>query len=340
MTCFYYPNLLGPGIFARKMQKYTLTDTGLTVSAFCLGTMYFGTKVDQQQSELLLNTFLDGGGNFIDTANNYAFWQDGGVGDESELALGRWLRSQRRDQIILASKCGARPTAFTGDLSTVKLEGLSASTIIKAVEDSLRRLQTDYLDILYGHIDFQDYPIDERLEAFARLRDSGKIRVVGTSNTWAWRVAESNDRSATKGWPEYRFIQQKWSYFRPKYNADFWVQRLIDDAMLDYVDQHPQITLLAYSTLLSGLYTRSHEVNWPTEYDTHDNHLRMEVLETIAQETTATNNQVVLAWMRQQRVPIIPIISGSKRDQIEESMGAARLRLSAEQMERLQRAGE
>lgn len=193
------------------MELRPLGNSNLKVSPICLGTMYFGTKTDQAQSGRLLDAYLHHGGNFIDTSNNYAFWMEHGVGDESELVLGHLLKQQPRDRIVLATKCGARPKTYAGNLDQIEMEGLRKATIIKAVEDSLRRLSTDYIDLLYGHIDFLEYPVQERLEAFAALKKSGKVRAFGISNTWAWRVEESLQLSRENGLPAYCAVQQKFS---------------------------------------------------------------------------------------------------------------------------------
>ncbi|OEK01344.1 hypothetical protein BFP97_07370 [Roseivirga sp. 4D4] len=322
------------------MKKTTLGNTNLKVSEMCLGTMYFGTKTNQKQSESVIETFLDNGGNFLDSSNNYAFWMEGGIGDESEQTIGNWLQHQQRDKIILATKCGARPKSFDGNLDNISLEGLSHDTIIQAVEGSLKRLKTDYIDLMYGHIDFPEYPIEERLNAFQKLKEQGKIREIGTSNTWSWRIEESNNLSKAQGLPQYCAVQQKFSYLRPKYNADFWVQRIIDEEMIDYVSYRPELTLFAYSTLLSGAYSKDGNIELPQEYDTKDNQLRMSTLEKIAKQLGCSKNQLVLAWIMNQRVKIIPIISGSRPSQIEESTKAAGISLSKEVIEELNKSGD
>ncbi len=322
------------------MKKVEIGRTGIKVSELCLGTMYLGTKLNQSKSEGILDYYVDQGGNFIDTSNNYAFWMNNGVGDESECIIGGWLKRKNRDDIIIATKCGARPTFFDGDLANVQLEGLSQQTIITAVEDSLKRLKTDYIDILYGHVDFIEYPIEERLAAFSRLKKSGKIRAVGTSNTWAWRIEESNRYSRENHLIAYSCVQQKYSYLRPKYSADFWVQKLVNDELIEYCYHHRQVSLLAYSTLLSGLYANSDPIELPEEYNTEDNRYRMEVLGRIAEEIGCTKNQLILAWMMNHKTRIIPIISGSKPNQIQESIGACELYLSKDQLKTLFSAGQ
>ena len=322
------------------MRLVPLGSSGIQVSTICLGTMYLGTKLDQNQSEQILDTYLSSQGNFIDTANNYAFWMPEGTGDESEIVIGKWLKKKTRDKVILATKCGARPTYFDGDLDTMEIEGLSYDTIIKAVEDSLRRLQTDYVDVLYGHVDFMEYPVEERLKAFSLLKEQGKIRSVGTSNTWSWRIEESQNLSRNDNYMAYSCIQQKYSYLRPKYSADFWVQKLIDQQLMDYVNHREDLTLIAYSTLLSGLYSKNGPEDFPQEYQTKDNVKRWEVLVNTAEQLNCTLNQLVLAWMMCQSPRIIPIISGSKSSQIEECLKASEVSLTAEQLEVLNNAGD
>ncbi len=315
-----------------------LGNTSITISPLCLGTMYFGTKTDQIASEKVLDQFLDLGGNFIDTANNYAFWMENGVGDESETVIGKWLaKGDRRNNIVLATKCGGRPQAYTGDLNNMGIEGLGYQTILSAVDQSLQRLQTDYIDLLYAHIDFMEYPIDERLRAFEELHQTGKVRAIGSSNTSAWRLEESLHRCHGHQWMSYSAVQQKYSYLRPRHQADFWVQKSINEEMIQYCGQR-DLTLLAYSTLLSGLYAKD-QVDLPDEYDTKDNALRLNALTQVAQELGASKNQVVLAWMMQHQPAIVPIIAASKPEQIRESMESGDLKLTTEQMETLDSAG-
>lgn len=344
MTLFYYLFDSDRDRFAAKinlrMQQVKLKNTSVLVSEICLGTMYFGTKIGQAKSESILNYYCEAGGNFIDTANNYAFWMDNGIGDESETVIGNWIKkNNNRKEIILATKCGARPTKYDGNLENIKLEGLSYKAIINAVEKSLDRLQTDYIDVLYAHIDFADYPIEERLKAFALLKEQGKVRYTGISNTEAWRIEESQIYSTQNGLPLYSCVQQRFTYLRPKRNADFWVQKLITPGLINYVKQKDNISLLAYSTLLSGAYTKR-ALALPEEYNTTDNRKRLKVAHALATSKNCSLNQLVLAWMMQQEVKIIPLISGSKVAQIQESLGATSIHLSSEEMKQMNLAGE
>jgi aryl-alcohol dehydrogenase-like predicted oxidoreductase len=321
------------------MKKIPLADTGQLVSELCLGTMYFGTGLDQMQSEVLLDQYIESGGNFIDTANNYAFWKEGGTGDESETVIGQWLQRQSRDKLVIATKCGARPTHYQGDLESVRLEGLGYETIMRSVEDSLRRLKTDYIDVLYAHVDFMDSPVEERLIAFTKLKEQGKIRFSGISNVEAWRVQQSQQLSQDHNYLPYSCIQQKYSYLRPKRSTDLWLQRMLNEELLHYSYFNKGTTLLAYSTLLSGLYNKKFQ-QFPRDYRTTDNSLRLALLQSLAEAKGCSLNQLVLAWMMHHQVRIIPIISGSQASQIEENMAATQIVLNEHEMNLLNKAGE
>ena len=321
------------------MKKIILGNTGQLVSELCLGTMYFGTKVAQQTASGILDYYADTGGNFIDTSNNYSFWHEGGTGDESEILIGQWLKSRKRDDLVIATKCGAKPTAYHGDLETIQLDGLSYDNIIRSVEDSLRRMSTDYIDILYAHIDFLEYPVEERLIAFSKLKEQGKIRFTGISNTEAWRVAQSQSVSKSHNYVEYSCIQQRFSYLRPKRAADIWLQKLLTDELINYAHDDKHITLLAYSVLLSGQYSRPDE-QLPEDFRTTDNMLRMALIKSLSEAKNCTLNQLVLAWTMHQKAKIIPIISGSNIAQIEESIAATKVVINQHEINLMNKAGE
>jgi len=317
------------------MKQKTLGNSGIQVSNLCLGTMYFGTKVNQKNSFALLDQFVAAGGNFIDTSNNYAFWMDGASGDESEVVLGAWISSRKnRDKLIISTKVGARPTHVGGGLED--MEGLRYATIMAAVEESLRRLRCDYIDLYYAHVDWYDAPLEERLRAFEELSKTGKIRATGASNLHPWRLERSQRLSSKNDWPTSVAVQQKYSYLRPKANADFWVQKCINPEWIDYATQNPGISLIAYSTLLSGAYSRA---ELPPEYDTQDNQIRLKTITDLAQAKGVTVNQMVLAWMTQGKVPIIPLIAASKTEQLTESLGSNLLTFTEEEIELLDQAG-
>ena len=316
-------------------MKYTeLGGTGMQISAMCLGTMYFGTKNGEGSSFRLLDQFIDAGGNFIDTANCYAFWIEGACGDESEDLLGRWMKDRKnRDRIVLATKVGARPDRAKGPDYPKNKEGLSADAIEGALEDSLRRLGTEYVDLYYVHTQDPATPTEETLQALDGLVKSGKVRHIGVSNHQAWRVERARQISRAHSWVEYCCIQQRHSYLRPKRGIalEGGAQICVDEELLDYCVENPDVTLLAYSPLLGGAYTRA-DRPLPEEYRSSDTTARMAALQRVADETGATLNQVVLAWMMQGAPAIIPLIAAGTSSQLEENLGASDVILSPEQM--------
>ncbi|MCP4715956.1 MAG: aldo/keto reductase, partial [Deltaproteobacteria bacterium] len=189
----------------------------LQVSPPCLGCMNFGTYTEESRSRQLLDCYIDSGGNFLDTANNYACWQPGASGDESESVLGRWMQQRNnRQRIILATKVGFNQPAIG--------EGLTPSIIKSEIDKSLQRLKTDYIDLYYAHNDDRSTPLEETLHTFAQLVQSGKVRYIGASNTMAWRLEQAHNISQTNKWPSYCCIQQRFTYLRPRPGAHFGPQ--------------------------------------------------------------------------------------------------------------------
>lgn len=315
------------------MKQIPLGQTGIDVSAFCLGCMFFGTLTDQEMAYQLADRYFEAGGRFYDTANNYAFWIDGATGDESETVLGRWLKSRKnRDQIILSTKVGARPTRPGGGRES--WERLSARAIERAVEGSLTRLGTDYLDLYYAHIDDRRTPLEETLAAFDRLVTAGKVRAIGCSNLMTWRIEQARSISHLHGWAAYCCVQQRYSYLQPRSGATFETQVAASQELLDYCQVHEDFSLLAYSPLLSGAYTRQ-DVVLPPQYRSSDTEARLSALATVAAETGATPNQVVLAWLHQSTPSVIPVIAASNKTQLDENLGALHVHLTGEHMRML-----
>lgn len=313
------------------MKELPLGKTGNKVSSLCLGCMHFGTRIDEDTSKLLLDQYIETGGRFLDTANNYAFWFNGTTGGESEALLGRWMKERKnRDQIFLATKVGGRP--LTPGTGLENMEGLSADAIEKAVDESLQRLGTDYIDLYYAHIDHRETPLEETLAAFDKLVKAGKVRQIGCSNTETWRIEKARNLSRLNGWAEYSCVQQRYSYLRPKPGTDFGVQVSVSNELLDYCKVHDDFTLIAYSPLLNGAYTRK-DVTFRDPYISKDSDARMAALAKVADEAAATLNQVVLAWMLQATPTVIPLIGASSREQLQENINALNVNLSKEQVE-------
>ncbi len=307
------------------MDYVTLGRTPATVSALCLGTMYFGTTTSVSDSEQLLDRFVAAGGNFVDTANNYCTWREPGVGGESETVIGRWMKARRnRDHIFLATKSGF--PVSDGD-------GLSAAQIVRQAENSLRRLQTDVIDLYYAHRDDRTVPLEETLEAYDRLIRSGKVRFIGASNYRPWRLEKALYLSRLHGWAEYQAIQQRHTFLRPRPGAKFGGgNHVVLDNDLNDLCREEHVTILAFSVLLSGGYTRPERRSELEGYLTPEHEERLARLHSVAAELNVSPNVVILSWMLQSDPPALPIIAASTIEQLDENLAACELTLSAEHM--------
>jgi len=308
------------------MKTIRLGNTPASVSALCLGAMYFGSKNDEISSQSLLDQYVDAGGTFIDTANIYAWWVPGFQGGESEVILGRWLKARKnRSRMFIATKMGFQYPGVE--------RGLRAAQIEAECEKSLRRMGIDTIDLYYAHKDDMHTPVDETLEAFERLAGAGKVRFLGASNFPAWRLEEARSVSQARGWSEYCCVQQRYTYFQPRPGTTFDPQLAVTPELLQYCKAR-QLTLLAYSVLLSGAYTRP-ERGLPAQYAGVDNEARRARLQEIAQEKGATVNQIILAWMLHSDPVVLPLIAASTREQLAENLQALEISLSREDMQRL-----
>jgi len=311
------------------MKSLPLGSSGIQVSAFCLGTMYFGSRTSTKDSFRLLDAYFDRGGRFLDTANIYAWWVRGGRGGESEELLGKWLRSRGcRERMIIASKVGFEMPGVE--------RGLSAENIERECHASLRRLGLRILDLYYAHVDDRMTPMEETLEAFHRLQRAGAVRVIGASNFTAWRLERARRLSLSRGIPAYCCVQQRYTYLRPHAGARFDPQLAADSELLDYTSSE-RMTLLAYTPLLEGSYTRS-DKPLSAKYAGPDSKARLRALRSVARDLGATPNQVVLAWMLAHSPPVLPVFGVSTIGQLEENLGALDLELTPEMLQRLDRA--
>ncbi|MGH3656015.1 MAG: aldo/keto reductase [Micromonosporaceae bacterium] len=325
----------------------TNPDTRRTASVLSLGAMTFGTTVDEATSYAILDRYVEAGGTFIDTSNNYAFWVNGTRGGESEELLARWRRSRGiGDEIVIATKLGGAPIepgmalAGTGKLANV--EGLSATVIREAAKRSAERLGVDRIDLLYSHIEDPATPLTETVEALAGLVAEGTVGLLGASNHWTWRVERARNLAAAAGLPGYEVLQYHHSYLRrrtdlPGRRSEDGNQGVASGDLLSYLREEPGITLVAYSPLLGGGYVRDDK---PLSYDLDHpgTPVRRAALREVAKETGGTVNQVVLAWLIGAEIPTIPLVGVSSVAQLDESLGAVDLTLTAEQRTRLNQA--
>jgi aryl-alcohol dehydrogenase-like predicted oxidoreductase len=316
------------------MLTRTLGRTGLKVSALCLGGNTFGWTTDQPASEAVLDAYLDAGGNFIDTADVYARWAPGNKGGESETALGIWMAARsNRHRVILATKvCGPMGPGPND-------AGLSRLHIMQAVEASLARLRTEYIDLYQAHWDDKDTPLEETLRAFDDLVRQGKVRYIGASNHVAWRLTRALWESDRRGHVRYECLQ-------PKYNL---VIRDEYERELEPLCLEQGIGVIPYSSLasgfLSGKYRRGGAL--PTTaraggvqktYMTERGFAVLGAVEKVAAGIGATPAQVALSWLVHRPGITAPIASATSVDQLTELVSGIDLKLDAEATKTLDEA--
>lgn len=324
------------------MKYRTVSDgtTSFDVSTLCLGAMNFGTRTDEQTSRAILDRFVEAGGTFIDTANNYSVWS-GGHGHDSEDVLGRWMRERRnRDALRIATKLGAAqkdPTRPLSNTPPTNFEGLSAEVIRRQAPESARHLGVDHIDVLYGHVDDRETALTETVGAFGELQRDGLVGITGISNVATWRVVEAREEARRQGIAPYGFVQQQYSYLHPapKYGRNnFVTPGLLDYAASTGTPERPPLTITAYSPLHQGGIARLDKPLWGG-VDHPTSHVRRALLHEVAAGVGATANQVALAWLLGGEVPVIPLVGVSSVAQLDEALGAADLVLDADVRARL-----
>jgi aryl-alcohol dehydrogenase-like predicted oxidoreductase len=327
------------------MQYRTLDNghTAFEVSTLCLGTMFMGTRTDEETSFAILDRFVEAGGTFLDTANNYNAWV-GGHGRDSEDVLGRWLASRgNRDDLRIATKLGAAkkdPNLPLSNTPPTNYQGLSASTVDREARESLRHLGIEHIDVLYGHVDDLETPLEETVGAFGKLVDEGIVGIPGISNVALWRVVEARETAARLGVAPYGAVQQSYSYVypRPQPIRTNWASpELLDYARSTVTADRPGLTVMAYSPLQQGVFTRD-DKPLRDGADHAGSRERIAVLRAVAAEIGATPNQVALAWLLGGEVPVIPVFGASSVAQLDEALGAADLVLDEETRARLDNA--
>ncbi len=313
------------------MDKRKLVE-GLDIAPLMFGGNVFGWTADEATSHALLDAFVDGGFNAVDTADVYSAFVPGNKGGESETVLGSWFaKGGRRDKIVLATKLGMK----MGE----GMEGLSKAYIHAAVDASLKRLRTDYIDLYQAHRDDEATPQDETLEAFAELVAAGKVRAIGASNFSADRLSSALAVSAERGLPHYQTLQ-------PLYNL---YSRSAYEAELEPVCAKAGVAVIPYFSLASGFLTGKYRSD--ADFGKSPRGARMgsqymnprglgilAALDQVAGETGATPAQISLAWLMSKPTIAAPIASATSLSQLDDLMGAARLTLSAAAIETLDSA--
>lgn len=311
------------------MHKRTLGRSGLDTAPLVLGGNVFGWTADEDTSFKLLDRFVERGFNAIDTADVYSAWAPGLAGGESEAVMGRWLaRRGRRDDVVIMTKVG----------SLEARKGLSAGNIAAAVEDSLRRLQTDYLDVYFAHIDDDSVPLEETLGAFSKLVEAGKVRAIGASNYSADRLREALQVSADKGLKRYEIMQ-------PGYNL---YDRAGFEQELAALAQGEELGVVSYFSLASGFLTGKYASRDDLKGAARAGFLEgffdergMQLLETlrkVSADVGATPAQVSLAWLMTRPGVTAPIASATSVEQLDDILAAAEVRLPQDALDALDQA--
>lgn len=310
-----------------------MTHSLLAGHPLTLGTMYFGTTVPARIAHDLLDRARDLGASSWDTANIYAHWvgRDGG---ESERTLGQWFETRgsvARDDITLATKIGNLPVP--GGPGPGGTTGLRAPAVRRQVTESLQRLRTDRVEVLYAHIDDLHTPLEETVGALSDLVEEGLVREVAASNFSAERL---RDALAVPAAHRYSALQQRFTYLRPADGADLSPHVLLDDTVAHF-SVRAGLTLLGYSPLLSGAYTRS-ERPIPDQYRTSALGPAMLALSEVASGAGLDAGQTVLAWMSQRARPVLPVVGVSSAEQLEEAWQGVTTELDADALATLDRA--
>ena len=313
------------------MPYRALGRSGLQVSPICLGGNVFGWTADEKTSFSLLDAWVDEGFNFIDTADVYSYWVKGHTGGESETIIGKWLKaSGKRGKVVIATKVG-KPMQGK--------KGLAPDYIRGAVEDSLRRLQTDVIDLYQSHDDDPDTPQEETMAAFAELVRAGKVRALGCSNYGAERLRSALQVSERLGLPRYESLQPLYNlYSRPDFEAS--LQQVCTDFGIGVI---PFYALA--SGFLTGKYRTAEDAaksargrNIVQNYLNDRGRRILAALDDVAQRNTATCGQVAIAWQLAKPAITAPIASATSVQQLHELAAAARLALSAEDVAKLDAA--
>ena len=316
------------------MNTRPLGRSGLQIAPLVFGANVFGWTVDQPQASKLLDRFVDAGFNAIDTADVYSRWVPGNKGGESETMIGNWLNAnpRRRSQLVLITKVGMAPGADG--------RGLSAENIAARVEESLRRLQTDYIDLYLSHRPDANTPIDETLRAYESLIQAGKVKAIGGSNSTAAGLREALDTAAAKKLPRYEVEQ-------PEYNL---CERTKFEGPLRDVCVDEDIGVIVYYSLASGFLSGKYRSKADLEkrarrggvekYMNERGFRVLKALDAIAQAYAAKPAEVALAWLIARKGVTAPIASATSVEQLDSLARAVQLKLSAEDIQVLTAASD
>ena len=313
------------------MTKRKLGNSPIEIAPLALGGNVFGWTIDQPTSFKILDAFVDAGFTFIDTADIYSTWVPGHTGGESETIIGNWLKlTGKRSKVIIATKVGL-------DMSPQD-KGLSKAYILREVEASLKRLQTDYIDLYQSHKDDPTTPLDETLQAYAQLVKEGKVRVIGASNYDKDRLAESLRLSKENAWPRYESLQPNYNLYD---RADF-------ETNLEPLCLRSNVGVIPYYSLASGFLTGKYRSEKDTAGATRGQGVKkflndrgfriLAALDAVAKETNANPTRVALAWLMARPSITAPIASATSLDQLKDLTESVHVKLSPEAITQLNAA--
>ncbi len=316
------------------MDYRNLGKTGLKVSPLCLGTMQFGWSADEATAHRILSAAYEAGINFIDTADIYSRWVEGNPGGVAEEIIGRWLKKSGvpRERIVLATKVRGPMGDGPND------EGLSRVHIMHAVEASLRRLQTDYIDLYQTHWPDENTPIEETLRALDDLVHQGKVRYIGASNYKAWQLMQALWTADKHGLTPFVCLQP---HYNLVHRAEF--ERELRDVCRTY-----GLGVIPYSPLAGGFLTGKYRKGKPLPQSvragriqrlmTDANFALLDKMDALAQAKNATLSQIALAWLLADPVITSPIIGANTVEQLNENLGALKVQLTPEEKASLDEA--
>lgn len=315
------------------MKSKTLGTKNIQIAPIVFGGNVFGWTIDEKESFKVLDAFVEAGFNCIDTADIYSGWVPGNQGGESETILGNWMKARKnRDRVVIATKVGME---FQGK------KGLKEERILKGVEGSLSRLQTDYIDLYFAHQDDEDTDLEESLAAFDSIQKSGKVIELGASNYSASRLLKAIEVAKAKGFEGYKTLQ-------PGYNL---YDRSGYEESLEKVCVENRLSVVTYSSLASGFLSgkyrsasdsdKSQRGQGVTSKYLDDRGFKiLKALDEVAEDLRATPTQVSLAWLLHRPSVTAPIVSATKVEQVEDMAKAAELRLTPDHLEKLNSASQ
>jgi aryl-alcohol dehydrogenase-like predicted oxidoreductase len=313
------------------MDKRKLGNSGIELAPLAFGGNVLGWTANEETSFKLLDSFVERGFNFIDTADVYSRWAHNGVGGQSETILGKWLkRSGKRQSVIIATKVGM-------EMGPGK-KGLAPDYIRSSAEDSLQRLQTDYIDLYQSHADDPGTPLEQTLSAYGDLIKQGKVRAIGASNYTGARLAEALQISKEHGLPRYESIQPEYNlYDRSEYESD-----------IEPVVRKEHIGVITYFSLASGFLSGKYRSEADLGHRARSGMVKkymnergfriLDALGQVAKQRNATPEEIALAWLIARPSVTAPIASATSTEQLAHLFKATELQLDEAAIQRLNEA--